>query len=260
MVYADGKIFVGLGGSAIGDLDDWWEYDISADTWTERTGFPGTERHHPYYFGIDGQVYVGFGHHSADIYNDFYRYDPSTNAWTTLGTFPGQGRVAGTQFSFDGKGYILSGQGETHTNLPTGEFWEYTPTTDSWSSMSAHPGGGRWAPGSFFIDGGIYFTCGEANSGVRKDLIRFQIEGVASTTKNQTTVFSLAPNPTNGLTTITNLNAENTQVLIFDATGRIVEGVLLNGNTLDFSAMDKGVYLVQLGTGENAQVQRVMVQ
>ena len=57
------KVFVGCGSNT--NLGDWWEYDISNDTWTQKADFPGNDRHHPYCFSIGDYAYVGFGHGSS---------------------------------------------------------------------------------------------------------------------------------------------------------------------------------------------------
>ncbi|MDO7740853.1 MAG: hypothetical protein MUP94_04170, partial [Flavobacteriales bacterium] len=159
-VAIDDHIYVGLGNSASGDLNDWWEYDMESDTWSEKPAFPDTQRHHPYQFGIDGQVYVGFGHHNTEIFNEWYRYDPAGESWMEMTTLPDQGRVAGAQFAHDGMGYALSGDGEGHTSMPTGEFWQFDPLNDSWMQWPSHPGMSRWAPSSFVINNEVYLING----------------------------------------------------------------------------------------------------
>lgn len=195
----DGKIYVGTGGGAGGNLRDWWEYDIATNQWTRRADLPGPSRHHPFYFNIGNVPYVGFGHGAA-IYNDFYRFDPVTLTWTQMNAFPGEGRVAGTQFSFGGKGYVLSGQGEDHDYLPTGEFWEYDPVSDSWVQLPAHPGSGRWAPGSFLIDDVIYLMAGTSTTGQKRDLWKFDLGDVTGVPTQELTQLSLTlyPNPVMG--------------------------------------------------------------
>lgn len=165
MVLAGGLVMVGLGSNDTGNLGDWWAYDIASGTWEPRAPFTAGNRHHPYYFGIDGQAYVGFGHGdtqngSLTIYRDFHRYDPATDSWTALQDFPGEARVAGTQFAKDGKGYILSGDGDDHGPLDAGEMWRYDPALDGWTELAPHPGGARWAPGSFVMGCYVYLTGG----------------------------------------------------------------------------------------------------
>ena len=173
-IATEDKLFVGLGSSGIGNLRDWWEYDIATDTWSEKPKFPGVKRHHPYFFGIDSLVYAGFGH-GAGIYKDFYAYNPKTEDWTRISDLPAEGRVAGTQFTYDGKGYALSGQGEDHLNLDKGEFWEYDATLDQWTDLPAHPGTGRWAPGSFLIGDTLYLTSGRTTT-EEKDVWMFPLK------------------------------------------------------------------------------------
>ena len=165
MILANNKIFVGLGSNSSGNLDDWWEYDIDLNSWSQLPTFIGAPRHHPFFFGIGNKAYVGFGHGNSingqlNIFNDFFVWDAELELWAQLNDFPGEGRVAGTQFSYNGKGYILSGDGDNHGPLDYGEFWEYNPDTDSWSELPPHPGGARWAPGSFVLGCNIYFTSG----------------------------------------------------------------------------------------------------
>jgi len=177
MIVVNNKIFVGCGNNSSGNLGDWWEYDVLTNVWTQKSNIIGNNRHHPYYFGIGNYAYVGFGHGSLPgpgsnpssspyIYNDFYKYDPAIDTWTQLANFPSEARVAGNQFSFNGKGYIISGDGNDHSPLSSGEFWQYTPSNDSWIQLPSHPGDALWAPGTFVIGCDVYFLLGlNANNG-----------------------------------------------------------------------------------------------
>ena len=155
-----GKIFMGMGGGPNGDMNDWWEYDMETDAWSQKPDFPSTERHHPYQFGIDGMVYVGFGHHAMDIFNEWYRYNPTTEEWTEMAELPAEGRVAGTQLTHNGFGYALSGDGDDHSSMETGEMWQYDPLTDTWTEWPVHPGMSRWAPASFVLNDEVYLING----------------------------------------------------------------------------------------------------
>tara|TARA_B100000927_G_C16468278_1_gene470545 strand:- start:891 stop:3020 length:2130 start_codon:yes stop_codon:yes gene_type:complete len=183
MIVVNNKIYMGCGSNGSGNLGDWWEYDIILDSWSQKSDIIGNDRHHPYYFGIGDYAYVGFGHGSLPgpgsnpssnsyIYNDFYRYDPSNDSWLQLNDFPSEARVAGTQLSYNGKGYVLSGDGDDHGPLSSGEFWEYSPSNDSWNQLPSHPGGAIWAPGNFVIGCDVYFLLGQDwNSNIPTDPI-----------------------------------------------------------------------------------------
>lgn len=199
IVTDEGKIFMGTGGGQSGNLRDWWEYDIDTNVWTQRADLPGPARHHPFYFNIGNTPYVGFGH-GAGIFRDFYRFDPVSLTWTRMADFPGEGRVAGTQFSFGGYGYVLSGQGDDHDYLPTGEFWQYDPNADTWLQLTAHPGSGRWAPGSFVIDNVVYLMAGTSTVQEEHDLWKFEMPtaGVEESAPTSRLTFELSPNPVTG--------------------------------------------------------------
>ena len=182
MILCDDKIFVGMGSVDSENLGDWWEYDILNNDWNQKTNFSFGDRHHPFYFSINDIPYVGFGHgnyinDNIVIYNDFYKYDINSDNWIQLNDFPSEGRVAGTQFSFNGRGYVLSGDGDDHGPLDSGELWEYNPESDTWTQLISHPGGARWAPGSFGINCNGFLTSGfEAESGIYyNDLLSFKL-------------------------------------------------------------------------------------
>ena len=175
MIIVNNNIYMGCGSNDNGNLNDWWEYNTSSDTWTQKTSLIGNTRHHPFYFGVGNYAYVGFGHGSVPgpgsnpssfsaIYNDFFRYNPNNDTWLQMSNFPGEARVAGTQFSYDNKGYILSGDGDDHSPLNSGEFWQYDPVTDLWNQLDDHPGNAIWAPGNFVIGCDVYFLLGQDNN------------------------------------------------------------------------------------------------
>ena len=177
-------IYVGCGSSAEGNLKDWWEYSVSSNSWIQRADLPGPARHHPYYWsamiGDRMFAFVGFGHgDKADglIFNDTYRYDPLNHQWKKMKNFPGEARVAGTQFSYKSHGYILSGDGDDHSYMDTGEMHEYDASEDTWEKLPPHVGKSRWAPGCFVIGSDVYFTAGynKANKQFPKDLQRYSL-------------------------------------------------------------------------------------
>ena len=170
MVATSDKIFMGCGSSDMGNFKDWWEYDIASNNWTQKPDLPSYTRHHPFYFGINDEVYVGFGHGSNPdsygnyIYKDFWKYLPNNDQWIQLNDFPSEARVAGTQFSYNNKGYVLSGDGDDHQSLDSGEFWEYDPILDQWTQLPSHPGNSIWAPGCFVLGCDLYFLLGQDNN------------------------------------------------------------------------------------------------
>lgn len=243
MVAVAGKVFVGMGNDGFGaDLNDWWEYDIATDEWTQKPDLPASVRHHPFYFAIDDYAYVGFGHHSVDIFNDMYRYDPATEEWERMADLPAEGRVAGTQFSYGGHGYLLSGDGDDHSFMDTGEFWQYDPVTDSWTDLPPHPGISRWAPGSFVIDNTVYFFGGESQQ-LERDMWAYELPLMVSTAEAATSDISISPNPASDQIVIQNA-ANVSSLAIHTMDGRLIKQVRNITSSVDVSYLQPGQYVL----------------
>ena len=262
-VQLDDKIFVGMGNNNMGNLNDWWEYDIPSDTWTQQDDLPGFARHHPFHFGIDSVAYVGLGHgsfggSSSNIYKDFYKFDPATAEWTQVNDFPGEARVAGTQFDHGGKGYVLSGDGDNHSFMPTGEFWEYDPILDEWTQLTSHPGSSRWAPGCFVIDNYVYFMCGLSTERLESDMMRFDLNPLPSSTDEIIpTSIPVFPNPASNEISFAEDISEFSEVRLVDSFGRMVKEVL--ANNLNVEDLPNGIYFLQFFKEELMRSEKVII-
>ena len=248
-----GKIFVGLGNNNDGNQIDWWEYDIASDSWSQKPEFPDVRRHHPYQFAIGDYVYTGFGHGNG-IFREWYRYDPASEEWTRMADIPAEGRVAGTQFSYDGKGYVLSGDGDDHLSMETGEMWSYDPLTNTWDSLPPHPGKSRWAPASFVIDGVVYLYNGttffEGTGYVyQEEAYSYDLkEEVSSTSRPQHDVaFSIFPNPFTSLL-YTDIPSEDLiRLNMYTSDHKLVFSGKSTGS-FDVSHLPAGTYMIEVQT------------
>ena len=232
------QIHVGLGDGFVGlqfsNFNDYWVYDINTDEWTQLPNFPSSQRHHPFFFGIGDTSYTGLGHSDGTnpyIERDFYSYSSTREEgenWNKEPDFASyeietstlittEARVAGTEFSIDlplvgddsgnsagmsgAIGFVLSGDGEDHGTMETGEFHAFYPPNSPlmswnddnmrWRQLPPHPGTSRWAPGSFVMRGSAvaYFTSGydRSTNSLHSDVWRidlsplFQIPATDST-------------------------------------------------------------------------------
>lgn len=261
-IQLDDKIYVGLGNNTA-NLDDWWEYDIPTDTWSEKDDLPGPSRHHPFYFGFDGIAYVGFGHGNSvngnvSVYNDFYQFDPATDEWTQLNDFPGEARVAGTQFDYNGKGYVLSGDGDNHSFMEEGEFWEYEPQSDEWTQLTSHPGSSRWAPGNFIIDNYVYFMCGLSSIQLESDMMRFELESIVTSVRDMVAEsFSVFPNPAKNIINIDADISQFSEIRLVNSYGQSVRRV--NRKQVDLEDLPNGMYYLQFFNNELISTTKIMV-
>ncbi len=261
-IQLDDKIYVGMGNNP-NNLKDWWEYDIPTDTWTQKDDLPGPSRHHPFYFGIDGIAYVGFGHgnnvgYDLSIYNDFYKFDPATDEWTQLNNFPGEGRVAGTQFDYKGKGYILSGDGDDHSFMEEGEFWEYHPDSDEWIQLTSHPGSSRWAPGNFVIDNYVYFMCGLSDVQLESDMMRFELEPLSSTNDEATSAsITILPNPAKDAIIIVDDITPFSKIHLVNNHGQTIQTI--TSNQVDVETLPSGLYYLRFFKDDLVYNKKVMI-
>ena len=262
-VIRDNKIYVGLGDDATGDLDDWHIYDMETDTWTQVDDIPGDGRHHPFMFPAGDHVYAGMGHSGNRIYDDWYKFNIETDTWETMADFPGESRVAGTQFGHQGKGYVLSGDGSNHNFMPTGEFWEYDATTDLWTELEPHPGISRWAPGSFVIDGAVYFLGGQnrQTDEILSDMWTYQLSAPSSVAEAQNELLLLYPNPTSGVLHIKTGTNEEAMASVAGISGQTVlqTRISATNNSIDLHGLESGVYTITVQTENHSFREKVMV-
>ena len=262
MTILNGVLYVTMGGGPNGNLNDHWAYDIATNTWSQKAAFPAAPRHHPFQFVVGDYVYAGFGHGANFISNEWYRYDPSNDTWEQLGTLQAEGRVAGTQFSFEGKGYVLSGDGDDHNSMTTGEFWEYDPENDTWIQLPAHPDWSRWAPASFMIDGWVYLIGGwSANvngtgAGYPTTNWKYPLNPESvSTSDVKVTDIQITPNPAQEFITLPADILNQSNISIYDNTGKLMLTQVINTKSVDISDLNEGMYFLEIVDTDGNQYQ-----
>ena len=135
---ADAEVFSSPGATALNRsrenrLNDFYEYDPLANTWTKKADFAGTARHSAAGFAVNNKVYIGTGY-DASFLKDFWEYDPANDSWTQKVSIPGSKRRDATGFNLNGKGYLLTGV-DNGTYDP--DFYEYDPSTGLWKKLNA---------------------------------------------------------------------------------------------------------------------------
>jgi N-acetylneuraminic acid mutarotase len=270
-VILNGKIYMGMGSNfgapGGGNLNDWWEYDIENQIWTQRTDFPAAERHHPYQFAFGDYVYTGFGHGSGFISNEWYRYHPPTDSWEQLSDLPAEGRVAGQQFSYEGKGYVLSGQGNDHGSMEEGEFWEYDAQTDQWTELPPHPGLSLWAPAFFMIDGYVYLSTGEKDdeeTGIQlpsKNVYRYNLRSLITSTPEKLSAKEVViyPNPTRNYLNI-DTEGQFEKATLINLQGSTLQVWNELANPMKINQIQPGLYLLRLEGQGQATVEKIIIE
>lgn len=66
-----------VGGNTSALLTSVWEYDVTADEWTEKTEFEGTAREAAVGFSVNGNGYITTGRNGTSLrFDDLWRFDP----------------------------------------------------------------------------------------------------------------------------------------------------------------------------------------
>lgn len=111
---------------------EFWEYDPSNDTWTQKADFAGGIRSDAAGFSIGSKGYIGTGIDFTTFSNnmsDFWEYIPASNIWRHRADIVPSGFACHSTigFSIGSKGYI--GTGSIVASTYSKVFYEYTPDT-----------------------------------------------------------------------------------------------------------------------------------
>ncbi len=164
-VYAAGfsignKGYIGTGRMGdYGFMNDFWEYNPDTNAWTQKANFGGTARQGATGLSIGDKGYIGLGGKNTNK-NDFWQYDPATDTWTQKANFGGDKIGGAVGFSIAYKGYIGTGGGDGGNNGQHKDFWEYDPSTNTWTQKADFGGTERSSAVGFSIGDKGYIGTG----------------------------------------------------------------------------------------------------
>ena len=164
------KGYVGTGFGS-GRHKDFWEYDPATDTWSQKADFGGTGRYLAVGFSIGDKGYIGTGDDNTAA-NDLWEYNSLTNSWTQKASMPGPGRLGAVGFSIGSKGYIGTGKLLDIAQTRLSDFWEYDPSSDTWTQKSNIGSIGRSYATGFSIGTKGYLGTGYTVVGVNAVLLK----------------------------------------------------------------------------------------
>jgi N-acetylneuraminic acid mutarotase len=166
-----------------GVFNDFYAFDPSKGGWLQVTSMPAAAgvRYAAVAFTANGKGYVAGGNNGSGTYlSDVWLFNPDST--TTVGTTTTIGKwrqvksmpvalsgaVAG---SINNIGYVGSGyDGSNNTNI----FYQYNPTTNTWSRLSAAFGGDkRRGAFSFVVNNQFYVGGGSNNSANVTDVFSY---------------------------------------------------------------------------------------
>lgn len=132
-------------------LKDFWEYDITNNTWVQKPDFPGEERYGAATFVLNNSGYIATGGNDFGYLFDLWQYIPSSQMWVQRPGLPNSQaqnenqRTEAFAFVAGNKAYLGGGSGwvfgpNSTTNIAFADLWEYDPNASvSWTQKSGFP-------------------------------------------------------------------------------------------------------------------------
>jgi len=157
----------------------------NAQTWTQLTDFPGTQRDDGTVFTINNKAYCLSGLEVGwQCTGNGYSFDGGPETWYPIASLPnGKERQYATAFSYNGNGYLIGGL--NCSGLCLKDFWQYSVSTNSWTALSDFPGQGRQGMSNFIINDKLYIVGGRiTNNSTINEVWQFDFTTSIWTQKN----------------------------------------------------------------------------
>lgn len=264
----DLKAYVGLGQHAAGGgpadyFQDFYEYDMAANTWTQKANFPSNGRFGAFSFCINGLFYVVGGRTETSLTSgwiwlkDMWAYNPITDTWSEKASYPGNGSwVYG--FVINGKAYIGLGYNGV-SNFK--DFWKYDPISDSWTQLPDFPGYSRRACFNFAINNTGFMGCGIATNEYY-DFWMYNDPSYASVDLNQGETNNIIIYPIPSTETIYIECTELQKVQIFNCNGNLCKEFIFNkcsmNNLIPLNEFIPGIYFVKIYTEKSIVTKKIV--
>ena len=129
---AKGYIGTGIQNLTYANMNDFWEYDPTANTWTQKADFAGSARYDAVGFGIKSLGYITTGYDGNNAQKDFWQYDPAADSWLAKNSMGGSKRSAAVAFVYNNKGYVVTG---INSGTPVNDFWSFDPSSGTWTEL-----------------------------------------------------------------------------------------------------------------------------
>lgn len=119
-----------------------WQYEVSTNSWTEKTALPSLGRAGAACFVIDSIAYIISGETSlSSATNEVWAYNMVNDTWVQKNNLPFDGLWRASAASYANFGYLIFGKNQT--NNYNNQLVQYSNTSDNWTQLSTFPMIGR---------------------------------------------------------------------------------------------------------------------
>lgn len=252
-VISDSLIFIGTGtyNSSYDYLYDFWMYNPSNNTWTQKSDFSGGMRMAATSFEINGIGYLGSGLQDCDTpTKDFWKYNPSADTWSRIADLPASSRLGMVNFVINNEAFV--GLGDDYAQLYN-SFYKYTPRSDSWSEIAAPPISVRMSGVAFTIGNKGFIGTGWDKVNYFTDFWAYDPEATyaeVNPTEIVNNKIKIYPNPTTDnikIDLLSNSDLLPVMLKIFNMQGKllITKTITEDKSNIDLQMLATGTYILQ---------------
>ncbi len=153
--------YIGTGWDGASNMNDFYAWDQSLDSWTSKASIPADVRARSIGFSIGNKGYV-VGGFSTSTLDETWEYSPINNTWTQKAAIP-QARYFSTAFVIGNYAYV--GCGAISLSSQINSFYKFDPNANIWTAIAPFPGGNRCACFAFSLNGKGYVGGGNSYNG-----------------------------------------------------------------------------------------------
>ena len=133
-----GDYIYALYGAATSDSRRWfYRYSISGNSWTILANTTANQGEGDSLTCVGESIYATIGGEQRPTY--FIQYNPSTNLWSDTPSDPPAGMGDGASLIWTGGEFLYALRGEDDETSPIYDFWRYSLSSDTWTSMANIP-------------------------------------------------------------------------------------------------------------------------
>ena len=239
-----------------------YSYNPETDSWIQAASYLGPQSINMTAFAIDSFAYAGLGQNgSGAFFNQFYKYNPTNNTWGQVATFPGKSRSAAISFVLNGKAYVGGGV-SLLSGVPyaLGDFYEYDPSSNTWSALPGFPGAPRQYATPVVINSVAYSICGYDDDGDKfYNLVSefgtcSTIAGILPIPGENNTGIQIYPNPSSSDVTV-KINSQGSTEIKYEIVaveGKVIKTGTTRQNSFGFNSSNlaDGIYIINVNDNQ----------